>query len=108
MKREENVLLLNFELHYVPHINFATFQRLVNGAIAMLIKSRKELGSRARVIWKITTAIREEKDLRQKRRTSWRFFTQQVNLYLFDIVFKHLLKLDCCFVLGILKRKNID
>ena len=76
MRGSENVLVLNFGLHYARSVSFETFKKLVQDVIVMLHDHKQKHNNSARVIWKITTAARKEK---QKLYFSHRrFLTEQV------------------------------
>ena len=81
MTTADSLLVLNLGLHFPIGINFTTYQNLITDVIRLLRNREKELGSKARVIWKTMTAIHKEKVAKPRNKTHWRFFTDQVNYY---------------------------
>ena len=78
MKSSQSLMVLNLGLHYPPSISFATYQKLIDDVIVMLLDRERRLGSKAKVIWKTTTSLRKENEEPPRNSTSWRFFTEQV------------------------------
>ena len=78
MEREGSLMVLNNGIHFVMSLNFTTYQELIRNLIHSLKKTRENnLNYTAKIIWKTTTAIRQEIN-NEKNTTSWRFFTAQV------------------------------
>ena len=85
MQQEESTLLLNLVLHFVRSINFTTYQKLIDDLILVLKAKGFLQGGRvseypAKIIWKSSTAVCEEK-YAIHRLTRLRFFTSQVCLH---------------------------
>ena len=85
MQQEESTLLLNLVLHLARSINFTTYQKLIDDLILVLKAKGFQQGGRiseypAKIIWKSSTAVCEEKYAIHKL-TKLRFFTSQVCLH---------------------------
>ena len=76
MKSPQSLFVLNLGLHYAININFTTYQKLIDDVIVLLLDREVELGSRAQVVWKTTTATYGHKAGRTS--TKRRFYTEQV------------------------------
>ena len=81
MTTADSLLVLNLGLHFPIGINFTTYQSLITDVIRLLKNREKELGSKARVIWKTISAIQKEIVKKPRNETFWRFLTDQVNYY---------------------------
>ena len=81
MTTADSLLVLNLGLHFPIGINFTTYQSLITDVIRLLKSREKELGSKARVIWKTISAIQKEIVKKPRNETFWRFLTDQVNYY---------------------------
>ena len=78
MQREGSLMVLNNGIHFAMSLNFTTYQELLRNLIHSLKKTHENnLNYTAKIIWKTTTAIHQEKN-NEKNTTSWRFFTAQV------------------------------
>ena len=78
MKSSQSLLVLNLGVHYTYTISFATYQKLIDDVIVILLDREKGLGSKAEVIWKTSTSIRKEKERPPRNATNWRFLTEPV------------------------------
>ena len=78
MNSSQSLLVLNLGIHYTFTISFATYQKLIDDVIVILLDREKSLGSKAEVIWKTSTSIRKEKERPPRNITCWRFLTEQV------------------------------
>ena len=79
MQTEGSLMLLNNGLHYPLSVNFTTYQGLIRKLIRSLKRTEhKKINYQAKIIWKTTTAVRQEKHPSNKE-PPWRFFTAQVS-----------------------------
>ena len=78
MKSSKSLFVLNLGIHYTRTISFATYQKLIDDVIVILLDREKGLGSEAEVIWKTSTSIRKENEKPPRNTTSWRLITEQV------------------------------
>ncbi|KAK2561054.1 hypothetical protein P5673_016187 [Acropora cervicornis] len=75
MQTEGSLMVLNNGLHYPLSVNFTTYQGLIRNLIRSLKRTEdNKINYQAKIIWKTTTAVRQEKH-RSNKATSWRFFT---------------------------------
>ena len=77
MNSSQSLLVLNLGIHYAFTIRFATYQKLIDDVIVILLDREKSLGSKAEVIWKTSTSLRKENEKPPRNSTSWRFLTEQ-------------------------------
>ena len=78
MQKEGSLMVLNNGIHFAMSLNFTTYHELLRNLIHSLKKTQENnLNYTAKIIWKTTTAIHQEKNI-EKNTTSWRFFTAQV------------------------------
>lgn len=79
MQTEGSLMVLNNGLHYPLSVNFSTYQGVIRNLIRSLKKTEdNKINYQAKIIWKTTTAVRQEKHPSNKA-TSWRFFTAPVS-----------------------------
>ena len=78
MKSSQSLLVLNLGIHYSFTISFATYQKLIDDVIVILLDREKGLGSKAEVTWKTSTSVRKENEEPPRNATCWRFLTEQV------------------------------
>ena len=76
MKSPQSLFVLNLGLHYAIGINFTTYQKLIDDVIVLLLDREMGLGSKAKVVWKTTTATYGHKN--GQTSTERRFYTEQV------------------------------
>ncbi|EDO48635.1 predicted protein [Nematostella vectensis] len=62
---KKSVVLLNLGLHYAMDVSAATFTHLMDEVVKMIKSGRARNTIRARIIWKTTTALSKEKDLKE-------------------------------------------
>ena len=79
MQTEGSLMVLNNGLHYPLSVNFTAYQGLIRNLIRSLKRTEEnKIDYQAKIIWKTTTAVKQEKHPSNKA-PSWRFFTAPVS-----------------------------
>ena len=79
MQTEGSLMVLNNGLHYPLSVNFTAYQGLIRNLIRSLKRTEEnKIDYQAKIIWRTTTAVKQEKHV-SKKAPSWRFFTAQVS-----------------------------
>jgi hypothetical protein len=79
MKSSNNLFFLNFNLHYARMLPFAQFKNFIGNLTYLLTKREKLFGSKARVVWRTTTAL-NYRGISNRAWTS-KYLTSDVSIY---------------------------